>query len=103
MKFFLWLDQGGGCDYMIGCGKALYELKGAQTTEEARAMVPEALEYYGIDAGDRSLVACQILSVVEDAMPFVEARLSTQRNRKSAQDRSRKKAEFDKLKRELGE
>lgn len=35
-KFYLWLEQeGGGCDYTIGCGLRLIALK-ARTLEEAR-------------------------------------------------------------------
>ncbi len=101
--FFLWLNQGNGYDYTIGCGQKLHELKGAQTIEQARLMVPDALDYYGIDEGDRRLDGCRILALVEDAMSFVVARVEAQRECGVEEERARKRAQLEKLKRELNE
>lgn len=104
MKFYLWMNSGEGCDYTIGCGQVLEELKGATTIEEARAMVPEMLSYYGINDDDRRrLSAALILVERETAMGLVGDRLVKLRAEAQERERARKRAELERLKRELGE
>jgi uncharacterized protein YlaN (UPF0358 family) len=52
--WFLFLSQGGGCDYTIGCGMTGIRLK-ATTEEEARAEAKEKLEYYGFNDDNKRL------------------------------------------------
>lgn len=42
MRFFLLEEQGGGCDYTIGCGLRISEIQ-ATSLEEAKAQVVEEI------------------------------------------------------------
>jgi len=104
MKFYLWMKQRGeGCDYTIGCGQKLVHIKGAETLEQARASVPEVLDYYGIDDCDRRLSDAVILVEQENAMGFVAQRLAQREAEKHQQELADKRAQLERLKKELGE
>lgn len=99
--YYLWLNQGGGCDYNIGCGQVLHPLK-AKTIEEARKEIPEIFEYYGMHDSD-SDVRIKNASIVTIAEEFdVKAWLKKQDAKKSAvimaAKESEEKAQYERLK-----
>jgi len=79
MTFYLWMNQGGeGCDYTIGCGQKVEELK-AQSIAEARKEAAQIFEDHGsTHAGsDTELVAARIFEGGEDLMPLLEELIET--------------------------
>jgi len=103
MKFYLWLKQSGeGCDYTIGCGQRLVLLN-AETMEQARTEADKTMEYYGVGSAERKMDHALILSLAEDAMPMVRAREAKLDELKKTEERERKRAQLERLKRELGE
>lgn len=104
MKFYLWMkQQGEGCDYTIGCAEKLVELEGANDVNQARKRASDVLKDYGIDGEERALDTALILSFVESASPQVEAHCAARANARATADVMRKRAELERLKRELGE
>ncbi len=101
MKFWLWMKQGNGCDYTVGCGERLVELTG-DTISEARMSVPGALERYGI-SNENTLDEALILSFVEDAMPMVRSRVDRLEEGRRVREVADKRAQLERLKKELGE
>ncbi len=47
MAYYMFLEQGGGCDYTIGCGLLFAKIDGATTMEEAKAKLRAAYDSPG--------------------------------------------------------
>lgn len=105
-KFFLFAEQGGGCDYTIGCGFRLRELKGATTMEEAIAIATSEDKHgeFMIDLEDIDEATIYQVSA-QYKLPL--AKITAQRRaatlaRDKEAERAKKEAEFERLKKELG-
>ena len=99
LRYFLFLNQGGGCDYTIACGEKLVSLE-AETMEQAKEEVKEKLEYYGFD---RLESAELIVGHIADMSHVIQElkQEEEQAERESQLDEKRK--QLAKLKKELGE
>ncbi len=101
MKFFLWLKQKGeGCDYTIGCGSKLFELKG-DTPGRAVVEASQIIRDYTHDESflDKALV----LTATEDLSHIIQIADAELKAAKADQERAKKRQELERLKRELGE
>ena len=111
MQFALWLKQEGeGCDYTIGCGNKLVQLR-SQTVEEAHEESKAVLlELTGISLGSDgrpngdSRTFKQALLVIIGGDLTELARLAVEvRTKEKLDERKAEKLELERLKRELGE
>ena len=100
-KFYLYLEQSGGCDYTIGCGKLLTLLQ-AQTWDEA---VAECGEKIGDNRGDSAVAEATLIEVKEERVFDVDAwtaqRAELRRAEAEARQQAAKRAEYERLKREF--
>lgn len=94
-------QKGTGCDYTIGCGTRVVGLK-ATTLEAAREEAKKVFADFGC-SGDRDLAAADIVEVKEDAMPLLHEFQEGERRVQNEADMAAKRAQLEKLKRELGE
>jgi hypothetical protein len=104
MSYWLVMKQEGeGCDYSIGCGTRVVDL---HTTDLDTANLNAIQELDDIGVGyskEHQLSQAFIVSVVQDVMPLVYV-LKDQYERKARdEERAIKKAQLERLKRELGE
>ncbi len=69
MRYYLYEEQRGGCDFTIGCGRRLRLLEDAKSMEEAVA-IAEGLNSYGetmVDTeGDSAVALAKILAVADE-------------------------------------
>jgi len=105
MKFILIMEQDGeGCDYTIGCGKQ-FETIEADTVEEAKAKVPEILDYYGCLSCDEKELEKLILTSNPIELPYEEW-LQARQDKEAAEEQravdAKEKAEYERLKAKHG-
>lgn len=99
-QFYLWMEQeGGGCDYTIGCGTKVVLLEDYDPGDRKAVTekVKEVIEYHGCD-----LQAAKIVCFVEDALSIYEGIQEDHVQQEEEEDRARKMVEYKRLKRELG-
>lgn len=111
MKYYAWLSNGsGGCDYTVGCGERLEELK-AGTMEEARVALEVIIKDHGGDHvfdpdDERSLAMIRILEVSTVAEIDMQQRWEAIRETKEAEKRAERekheRAELERLKAKFG-
>lgn len=108
MRFYLYEEQGGGCDYTIACGKRLRLLDKATTMEEAIAIAKSSTTgRYGEEEtmicveGDFAIKEARILAVAEEFVVDIQALRSqrkAQRAAKEAQEREEnERQQYEKL------
>lgn len=105
MAFYAYLEQGCGCDYTIGCGKLLVELK--ETSFEGAQ--EELWGEYGCRhylGGEADLASIRVFQASEvRAVNLVEwkTRLAEQEKaEKAARDAAKDRAEYERLKAKFG-
>ena len=98
--FFLWVKQEGeGCDYSIGCGQRMFQLRATTVEaayEEARMMVAEHTH------SEQTFKEAKIVRLMADVTEVCEEAVERLRDRKRGEDRDEKLRQFEKLKKELG-
>jgi hypothetical protein len=95
-KYFLWMEQGGGCDYTIGCGQVLVPLNVKSDSKDAlKKAVLRKIK--GEDLQD-----AMVVSFVLDAMPLYRKQEVKWQKEQERADREAKLAELERLKKELG-
>lgn len=107
MKYILVLRQDGGCDYTIGCGIKLVDLK-SESQDDARV---EAVAEIGDDWKADHEYAIQRATLLEvstgfDLAPSLDAakeqRKAAASERARALEAEREEQEFERLRRKLG-
>ena len=106
-KFFVWFKSEAGCDYSVGCGELLVEVKNAKTLEEARKQIPKII----CDYNDEEGLACDhydisdaiFLEFKENVYHLIEEKREQIKEMRAKRDKANKRAELERLKRELGE
>ncbi len=114
MRFYLYEEQDGGCDYTIGCGKRLRLLMAASMEQAiiiATATNPPPGEDLECDAmlvtsGERTLHRARILAVAGeyeiDLQVLACHRAGIRRQQETAQKEAAEKAELERLKQKYG-
>lgn len=104
-KFFLYRKQAGeGCDYTIGCGERLTPLQ-AQTVGDAVGEAQKQLRDEEDDEGwgreDAPWKSALVVEQVGDLTGFCLEQQKLAEERERAEERAEKKAQLEKLKKEL--
>lgn len=101
MKFYLYRKQlGQGCDYTIGCGEALHELK-AQSTEEAVKEAVAAFTNEELSLGGDTEYSEVFIMTAEADIGLAVALLA--KDRAAIREKARIEEEKKRLKRRLAE
>jgi hypothetical protein len=104
MSYWLVMKQEGeGRDYMIGCGTRVVDL---HITDLDTANLNAIQELDGIGVGysrEHQLSQAFIVSMVQDVMPLVNRLKDQYEQQARDEERAIKKAQLERLKRELGE
>lgn len=101
MNLYLMMQQAGeGCDYTIGCGKTFYKLRSTDM-ENAKKETSEII----LDStnSEQTIEKALIVELKEDISMFGEIAKNERYREQQDRDRLTKKAQLEKLKRELGE
>lgn len=102
--YYLWLNQGGGCDYTIGCGEKLIPLKTTPyPIEKHLKEIKQIFEDYGIGHSERQVSEAKVLKFDRDVMSLVEERILDLVCKEQQEELAEKRKQLEKLKRELGE
>ncbi len=110
MRFFVWFNQGGGCDYTIGCGQRLVPLPDTiKTVEEAKVEVfrEEGSQpyhrYYYSGSDIEKVVIYGVVSEHEVNLDKIENDKATKELiEKLILEEATEKAEFERLKKRYG-
>ena len=95
-KYYLWMNQGHGCDYTIACGQILIPLK-AQNSDEAYIEAKKEVEYYGVDNELKDLKVFEV-SETFDFLKDIYAEMSeAKRKRKEDEQRQKDLKKLEKL------
>lgn len=96
-----YLFQEGGCDYTIGCGCKVVDIK-ATTMEEAKKEILEIIDYYSIDNLD-SVEIYEISEVFEVDLDEIKNNIEKEEdNIKFMQKELEELKEFERLKNKYG-
>lgn len=106
MKFYLYREQeGGGCDYTIGCGAHLAGLDATDAEaarSEVEAMMADPSESWA-GGQECAISGALILSEVSDVMDLVSVAAEREANRTREYVLANKRKQLAALKAELGE
>jgi len=105
MTYCLYMRQEGeGCDYTIGCAQKLVYLK-ANDIRNACQESMKIMSEYGVwyTNSDHKLAEACIVEVIEDLMVAVHQREADEERAERAEELSDKRAQLERLKKELGE
>ena len=95
-SYIVELYQSGGCDYTIGCGTVVENLK-ATTYADALEEVEELLEYYGLDRINSATIY-EVKSTTGFDVGGVKARRKREREEEAARKKEAKeRAELARL------
>jgi hypothetical protein len=107
MRYFLIERQSGGCDYTIGCGLRVRELKAA-SVEEAREVANEMIGTDWQGEYEMAVTKAELLVVqeTEDLAPFLNAkaaeRAEVKRRKAEAAQEAQERAAYERLKGKFG-
>lgn len=115
MRYFLYEEQGEGCDYTIGCGRRLREIPGVQSLADAwKKVVSEEIneetgllddQIYVETRGERAVRLAMIFEVTNSLdinLVLLESeREYKRRQREQDFDTIREKAEYERLKKKF--
>lgn len=104
--FYAYWEQGGGCDYTIGCGVQLEKLPGSELQEATRHAIDDHPNRFE-EGSDDEVVALTILEVV-DATKIDVADIKLQMFQRAVADAAQKteneeRAEFERLRAKFGD
>lgn len=113
MKYYLYEEQDGGCDYTIGCGKRLRLIEGATTMAEAIAKaIDRAPNQWGdmeemFDTeGEWRVSKAVILEVAEehviDIVAVGRSREAARRQEEQQAAQEKEKREYERLRAKFG-
>jgi len=93
-------ERGEGCDYTIGCGNHLFDLK-ALSLEEAEKEAQKILEEH--THSEREFETAYILTIQKDISSYGEVAENLYRSAREEDAKREKRVQLERLKRELGE
>lgn len=105
-RFILVLEQGGGCDYTIGCGTKVVELDATDGTMASLEAI-EVIDYYGGFAPHETRVAEATIYKVDDAVQLdldgIRAGRKAEADKAKAKAKEKKeRREFERLQKKFG-
>lgn len=102
MKFYLYEEQSGGCDYTIGCGRRLTPIAGVADAEGAAKAVLGRLDLDGDYAIRRAAVLC-VADELEIDLDALRREREAGKARGAAEEReAAERAEFERLSAKYG-
>ena len=103
-RYYLYMKQKGeGCDYMIGCGQKLVRLNTSGPGDLMDDEIYRIFREHGFDDRHVVLAEAMVLECTHDAMHMLEGFYQELHQEREAADLAKKRAQFERLKRELGE
>lgn len=105
MKYGVFLKESGeGCDYTIGCGQTFRVLKSTtleDATIEARTEIFDTTYISNYDR--RTLQQAFLVEIKEDLTAFCGLATKQKEQDRDAEEKAQKRAQIEKLRKELGE
>jgi hypothetical protein len=103
-QFYTWEEQSGGCDYTIGCGKRLTQIKGVKTLDEAIEKATRNTEVGGEGCADRVFVleVTEFKNITNKILKFQEEYEEVVKEREREAAEARERAELERLSKKYG-